>query len=166
MICTRSIRMAIPAPIYRFDVYELRLRTRGLFKQGTKIKLRPQPFQILTTLVERSGEIVTREELRGLLWSKETFVDFEHGLNTAIKELRAVLSDSASAPRYIETVPKVGYRIIVPVDISEPTLVDDVSATPRPRLRNCLLLSIRETLGGGFCQPSAIGHSFSCLAFF
>jgi DNA-binding winged helix-turn-helix (wHTH) protein len=77
--------------------------------------VRPQPFQVLTILVEHAGSVVTREELRDLLWSKETFVDFEHGLNTAIKELRGVLNDSAIKPRYIETLPKLGYRIIVPV---------------------------------------------------
>src|SRR5215813_13214893 len=121
--------MAVQAPIYRFDVYELCPGSRRLFKQGTKIKLRPQPFHILTKLAQRAGEVVTREELRELLWPQQTFVDFEHGLNTAIKELRAVLNDSASAPRYIETVPKVGYRIIVPVDISEPASLD-VSSAP------------------------------------
>jgi len=74
-------------------------------------------------LVERAGDVVTREELRELLWSAETFVDFEHGLNTAIKELRGVLNDSASAPHYIETLPKIGYRILVPVDVSEPPVM-------------------------------------------
>ncbi|MGB0036152.1 MAG: winged helix-turn-helix domain-containing protein [Candidatus Acidiferrales bacterium] len=77
--------------------------------------MRPQPFQVLTMLVERQGDVVTREELRQQLWSTETFVDFEHGLNTAIKELRSILCDSASEPRYIETLPKLGYRIIAPV---------------------------------------------------
>ncbi len=106
--------------IYRFGPYELRNRTRELYKQGIKLKLRPQPFQVLRILVERAGDVVTREELRDLLWSKETFVDFEHGLNTGIKELRGVLNDSASEPRYIETLPKLGYRMIVRVEVDEP----------------------------------------------
>jgi TolB-like protein/DNA-binding winged helix-turn-helix (wHTH) protein/Tfp pilus assembly protein PilF len=116
---------------YRFGPYELRTRTRELYKQGHKVKLRPQPFQILGILAERAGDVVTREELRDLLWSKETFVDFEHGLNTAIKELRGVLNDSASDPRYIETLPKLGYRIIMPVEVDEATCeVHDAIAQP------------------------------------
>src|SRR6266849_7054279 len=115
--------MPAQATIYRFGPYELRPRTRELYKAGTKLKLRPQPFQILNVLVERAGDVVSREELRQLLWSAETFVDFEHGLNTSIKELRGVLSDSASEPRYIETLPKLGYRIMVPVDVSEPPVI-------------------------------------------
>ena len=100
---------------YRFGPYELRSRTRELYKHGTKLKLRAQPFQVLRALLERRGDVLTREELRELLWPKETFVDFEHGLNAAISELRGVLSDTASDPRYIETLPKIGYRIKVPV---------------------------------------------------
>jgi TolB-like protein/DNA-binding winged helix-turn-helix (wHTH) protein/tetratricopeptide (TPR) repeat protein len=107
------------APIYRFGPYELRPRTRELYKAGTKLRLRPQPFQILSVLVERAGDVVTREELRELLWSADTFVDFEHGLNTSIKELRGVLSDSASEHRYIETLPRLGYRLIVPVEVNQ-----------------------------------------------
>ena len=73
---------------------------------------------------------MTREELRDLLWSKETFVDFEHGLNTGIKELRGVLNDSASEPRYIETLPKLGYRMIVRVEVDEPLPVNQAIAQP------------------------------------
>ena len=80
------------------------------------MKVRPQPLQVLEVLLERGGDVVTREELRERVWRADTFVDFEHGLNTAIKELRAVLSDSAAEPRYIETMPKVGYRMIVDVE--------------------------------------------------
>ena len=105
--------------VYRFDPFELRTRTHELYKHGIRLRLRPQPFQVLQALVERSGDVVTREELRKLLWPAETFVDFEHGLNTSIKELRGLLSDSATEPRYIETLPRLGYRIIVSVDVSE-----------------------------------------------
>jgi TolB-like protein/DNA-binding winged helix-turn-helix (wHTH) protein/Flp pilus assembly protein TadD len=107
--------MAVPAPRYRFGPFELLPRTRELLKEGRRLKVRPQPFQVLEVLLERGGDVVTREELRERLWPADTFVDFEHGLNTAIKELRAVLSDSATEPRYITTIPKVGYRMIVPV---------------------------------------------------
>ena len=108
--------MAPSAAKYRFGPYEVRVRTRELYKHGTKVKLRPQPFQVLQLLVERAPDAVSREELRQKLWSSETFVDFEHGLNTAVKELRGVLCDSASEPRYIETLPKLGYHIIVPIE--------------------------------------------------
>src|SRR5215470_5874802 len=108
--------------IYRFGPYELRTRTREVYKNGIKLKVRPQPFQILQALVERAGDVMTREELRQRLWPAETFVDFEHGLNTAIKELRGLLNDSASEPRYIETLPKLGYRILVPIEAVEPAL--------------------------------------------
>src|SRR5260221_1296813 len=108
--------MAAPGPRYRFGPFELLPRTRELLKEGRRIKVRPQPFQVLEVLLERGGDVVTREELRERVWRADTFVDFEHGLNTAIKELRAVLSDSATEPRYIETLPKVGYRIIVYVE--------------------------------------------------
>src|SRR5580704_891441 len=108
--------MPAPADTYRFGPYELRIRTRELYKQGTKLKLRPQAFQVLKILVERAGDVVSRDELHDLLWPAETFVDFEQGLNTSIKVLRGVLSDSASKPHYIETLPKLGYRIIVPVE--------------------------------------------------
>jgi TolB-like protein/DNA-binding winged helix-turn-helix (wHTH) protein/Tfp pilus assembly protein PilF len=108
--------MSPPEPSYRFGVYEVRTRTRELYKYASRIKLRPQAFLVLQALVERPENVVTREELRQLLWPAETFVDFEHGLNNAIKELRAALSDSPSEPRYIETLPKLGYRMIVPVE--------------------------------------------------
>jgi Tol biopolymer transport system component/DNA-binding winged helix-turn-helix (wHTH) protein len=125
---------------YRFGPYELRSRTQELYKHGIKIKLRAQPFQVLKALLERSGDALTRDELRELLWPEETFVDFEHGLNTAISELRGVLNDAAIDPRYIETLPKVGYRIKVPVEkvavpnaaASEPS-VTRVGPTPPPR---------------------------------
>jgi len=111
------------SPIYRFGPYEVRTRTREIYNQGTKLKLRPQPFRVLELLVQRAGDVVTRDELREQLWSKETFVDFEHSLNTAIKELRSVLNDSAAEPGYIQTLPKLGYRMMVPVKVVE-------SATP------------------------------------
>jgi TolB-like protein/DNA-binding winged helix-turn-helix (wHTH) protein/Tfp pilus assembly protein PilF len=101
---------------YRIGAYEVRVRTHELYKGNTKLKLRPQAFQVLEILLQRSPDVVTREEFRLALWSSETFVDFEHALNTCIKELRGVLSDSASDPHYIETIPKVGYRLVVPVE--------------------------------------------------
>ncbi len=127
--------MTMQAADYRFGPYELRSRSQELYKDGIKMKLRPQPFQVLNALVERAGDVLTREELRELLWPKETFVDFEHGLNAAISELRGVLNDTASNPRYIETLPKVGYRIKVPIErikpdaTKEPTEPDRIIAS-------------------------------------
>ena len=109
--------MAAQDANYRFGPYELRTRGRELYKLDTKLKLRSQPFQVLQALVTRPGDVVTREELRDLLWPKETFVDFQHGLNASMSELRATLHDTANAPRYIETLPKVGYRIVVAVEV-------------------------------------------------
>jgi TolB-like protein/DNA-binding winged helix-turn-helix (wHTH) protein len=96
----------------RFGSFEVDLRTGELRKRGLKIKLHGQPFDVLTVLLERPGEVVTREELQQKLWSSETFVDFERGLNKAINRLREALSDVASNPRYIETLPRQGYRFI------------------------------------------------------
>src|SRR2546425_7399921 len=95
-----------------FGVFEVDLRAGELRKQGVRIKLQDQPFQILQMLLERSGEVVTREELRQRMWPADTFVDFDQGLNNAIKRLREALSDSADSPRFIETVPRHGYRFI------------------------------------------------------
>jgi TolB-like protein/DNA-binding winged helix-turn-helix (wHTH) protein/Tfp pilus assembly protein PilF len=108
--------------VFRFGDYESRSRTRELYVRGSKLKIRPQPLRVLNLLLSRAGDVVTREELRRELWSAEIFVDFEHVLNTSIKEIRAVLSDSATEPRYIETLPKLGYRFIAQVEKIEPAL--------------------------------------------
>ena len=112
--------METSASIFRFGPYESRPRTRELYKHGSKLKVRPQPLQVLNLLLSRAGDVLTREELRQQLWSSETFVDFEHCLNTSVKEIRAVLDDSASEPRYIQTLPKLGYRFIASVEVTEP----------------------------------------------
>ena len=99
----------------RFDVFQVDLRSGELRKQGHRVKLQEQPFQVLAMLLERPGEVVTREELRQPLWPADTFVDFDHGLNIAINKLREALGDSADTPRFIETLPRRGYRFIAPV---------------------------------------------------
>jgi DNA-binding winged helix-turn-helix (wHTH) protein/Tol biopolymer transport system component len=96
----------------RFGQFELDLRTRQLTKNGAKIRLSRQPIQVLSLLLENPGEIVTREEFRRRLWSSDVFVDFDHGLNKSIQKLRNALGDSAGSPRYIETIPRIGYRFI------------------------------------------------------
>jgi cholera toxin transcriptional activator len=107
--------------IVRFTVYEANLRTGELRKHGNRMRLQEQPFQVLALLLERPGELVTREELRQKLWPADTFVDFDHSLNTAINKLRETLGDSSSAPRFIETLPRRGYRFIAQVTVEDPT---------------------------------------------
>lgn len=110
--------MASPhrAHLVRFGVFEVNLLTGELRKQGARIKLQEQPFQVLAMLLERPGEMVPREELQARLWPKDTFVDFDHSLNKAINKIRDALCDSADNPRYIETLARRGYRFIAPVE--------------------------------------------------
>src|ERR671915_451501 len=102
--------------VLRFGPFELDRRTGELRKHGVRLKLQGKPLQVLEALLERPGEIVTREALRSRLWPSDVFVDFEAGLNTAANRLRIVLGDSAENPRYIETLPRTGYRFIAPVE--------------------------------------------------
>ena len=104
-------------PIARFGVFELNLAAGELRKSGARLRLQEQPFQVLSFLIERSGDVVTRDELRQKLWPADTFVDFDHSLNTAVNKLREVLGDSAASPRYIETLARRGYRFIAPVQL-------------------------------------------------
>jgi TolB-like protein/DNA-binding winged helix-turn-helix (wHTH) protein len=99
-----------------FSVFEVDLRAGELRKQGLKVKLQGQPFQILAMLLERLGEPVSREEIRRKLWPQDTFIDFEHSVNSSIKRLREALGDDAATPRFIETLPRHGYRFIAPVE--------------------------------------------------
>jgi DNA-binding winged helix-turn-helix (wHTH) protein len=100
----------------RFGPFEVDLHTRELWKFGTRLKLVGQPFEILAVLLSRPGELVTREELRQRLWPSDTFVDFNHGLNAAVNKLRAALGDLAEAPRYVETLPRRGYRFVAAIE--------------------------------------------------
>jgi Tol biopolymer transport system component/DNA-binding winged helix-turn-helix (wHTH) protein len=115
----------------RFGVFEVDLHASELRKQGLKIKLRDQPFQILLLLLAHPGEVVSRDELQKQLWPADTFVDFDHGLNKAVNHLRDALGDSAESPRFIETLPKRGYRFIAPVDAGHPNghLFEPILAT-------------------------------------
>jgi TolB-like protein/DNA-binding winged helix-turn-helix (wHTH) protein/Tfp pilus assembly protein PilF len=104
-----------PKAIFRFGAYELDSRTLELRKNGMRIRCQEQPLQVLAALLERPGELLTREELRQRVWPEDTFVDFDHALTTAVKKIRLALNDDADAPRYLETVPRRGYRFIAPV---------------------------------------------------
>ncbi len=121
--------------IARFGVFELDLAAGELRKNGARLRLQEQPFQVLALLLERAGDVVTREELRQKLWPADTFVDFDHSLNTAVNKLREVLGDSASSPRYIETLARRGYRFIAPLQnsVATPSLQNSPS-TLHPEL--------------------------------
>jgi len=128
--------MSVPANegswIIRFSVFEVDVRAGDLRRNGLKVKIQDQPFQILAMLLERPGQIVTREELRARLWSAETFVDFDHSFNSAIRRLRDALGDSAENPRFVETLGRRGYRFIAPVNgRSAPSQIDLVSPQQR-----------------------------------
>lgn len=131
--------MATPvstAKIFRFGVFEVDLKAGELRKHGLRLKLSEQPLQVLAFLLENPGEIVTREELRSRLWQGDTFVDFDHGLNNAVMRLREVLGDSSENPRFVETVPRRGYRFIAPVEEAffpaQPVVVSDKPMVPAP----------------------------------
>src|SRR2546425_352111 len=138
------------AEILRFGVFEVDVRAGELRKQGARIKLQEQPFHVLTVLLQRPGEVVTREELRSQNWPADTFVDFENSLNTAINKLRDALGDSADNPRFIETLPRRGYRFIAPVISdqqekspvpAEESKVGDEQPGKNPRTRRWLVLA-------------------------
>jgi DNA-binding winged helix-turn-helix (wHTH) protein len=135
--------------VFRFGSYEADARTGELRKQGARVRLQEQPFQVLVMLLERPGELVTREEIRERLWGAETFVDFDHSLNTAINKLRETLNDSAAEPRYIETLARRGYRFVAAVEgpgaaeapatagtaSGSPAEVDSLPSAPRGAVR-------------------------------
>src|SRR6516164_4019993 len=109
--------LASDSKIVRFGVFHVDLRSGELYKAGLKVKLQQQPLQVLAILLERPNDVVTREELRAKLWPTDTFVDFEHSLNTAVRKLRDALGDGADNPIFIETIPRKGYRFIAPFEV-------------------------------------------------
>jgi TolB-like protein/DNA-binding winged helix-turn-helix (wHTH) protein len=123
----------------RFGVFELDPSTGELRKKGLRIKLQGQPFKELVLLLDRAGEIVTREELHGHLWPSDTFVDFDRNLNKAIRKLREALGDSAGSPRFVETLPRRGYRFIAPVEMSAPEAAISENALTEPPRRGYLV---------------------------
>src|SRR5271169_4744022 len=103
----------------KFAEYVVDARAGELFRRGKKIKLQQQPLQVLLALLEQPGQVVTREELRKRIWPADTFVDFEHSLNTAIKKLRLALGDRAKRSKFVETLPRRGYRFLAKVEVVE-----------------------------------------------
>src|SRR5262250_60087 len=102
--------------VIRFGLFEANIQTAELRKNGARVPLQGQPFQVFAILLQQPGELVTREDLRRKVWPDDTFVDFDHGLNTAITKIRTALGDSAENPRFVETLPRRGYRFIGPAD--------------------------------------------------
>ncbi len=147
---------------FSFGAFEVDWEAGEVRKHGIRLKLQEQPFQVLALLLRRPGQVVTREELRTQLWSADTFVDFEHGLNSAINKLREALGDSADNPRFVETLPRRGYRFV--------GTVDSVSApAPAPHMTRLIVMPFRilrsdpETDFLAFSLPDAIASSLSGL---
>src|ERR1017187_3233656 len=132
----------------RFGVFEADLDGGELRREGTLVKLQGQPFRLLALLLEHPGAIVTREELRAALWPDGSFVDFEYGVNTAIKKLRYALGDSGDNPRFIQTLPRKGYRFIAPVSpdgpLQPPVDVPCVGASPKRRWTWIIAAALRR----------------------
>jgi DNA-binding winged helix-turn-helix (wHTH) protein len=158
----REVSLATPTSYentVRFGVYELDLQAAELRKNGMRVRCQEQPLQVLAALLERPGVLVAREELRTRVWSDDTFVDFDHALNTAVKKIRAALNDDADFPRYIETVPRRGYRFIAPVaektnqaiEVLAPSLAGNEEVKLQEEPFPWLVLSlIAAVIAGGF----------------
>ena len=119
--------------VLRFGVFEVDLGARELRKRGVRIRLQDQPFRVLQALLEKPGEVVTREQLKDRLWAQDEFVEFDKSLNTAIQKIRQGLGDLAENPRFLETVPRIGYKFVAPVQDSA---LAEPSAIPSPEKPN------------------------------
>src|ERR1700678_2107193 len=138
---------AEPARRYRFGIFEADAATGELRRQGMRIKLNAQPFQVLLLLLARPGQLLTREEISRELWPDGTFVDYEHGVNSAVNRIREALRDTASNPRFVETLARRGYRSVAPVERitpaedppavseSQPPASSNQTAIPEPELK-------------------------------
>src|SRR5712672_1414267 len=161
----------MPSRVLRFGVFQINLAARELRKHGLRVRLPGQPFCILSILLEKPGQVITREEMRQRLWSSDTFVDFEHSLNSAIKKLRHALGDSPENSRYVETVPRVGYRFIAPVEQVSATanvdvsLVADRSAESAATVDGAVKLEWRILLGVAFVLIAVPGAYFAWSRF-
>jgi len=155
------------ANVVRFDVFEVDLRAQELYKDGRRIKLQVQPFQVLAMMLEQPGEVVTREEMQKRLWPADTFVDFDHSVNTAIKKLRQALGDDKTKPRFVETLPKRGYRFLATV--KGPAGASKQAAVSAPALAPAVLTATPDTAASPWVGRVAklaceAGHPFALLA--
>ena len=146
---------ARPAPRFRFGAFEADSATGELRRQGIRIKLNAQPFQVLVMLLERPGDLLTREEISRRLWPDGTFVDYEHGVNSAVNRIREALGDTASNPRFVETLARRGYRFVAPVEriaaveaappiIPEPPVAATVQDDSEPAVLSRILASPQD----------------------
>jgi DNA-binding winged helix-turn-helix (wHTH) protein len=155
--------MSETVTIFRFGGFELDTGAGELRRNGDRIKLPPQPFKVLELLVRRCAGILTRDEIRDAIWREDTFVDFEQGLNFCIRQIREALGDTASAPRFIETLPRRGYRFLMPVETPAP------ATGPKPATR-LMILPFRmlrpdpQTDFLAFSLPDALATSLSALS--
>src|SRR5580658_10962678 len=131
-----------PAPRYRFGIFEVDATTGELRRQGLRVKLNTQPFQVLLMLLERPGQLLTREEISRELWPDGTFVDYEHGVNSAVNRIREALGDTAASPRFLETLARRGYRFIAPVE----------------RIDSGEAFAFRKSLSAGEIQSSVVSE--------
>src|SRR5579871_5800407 len=152
--------MSVPA-LFRFGTFELHTERAELRQRGDLVKLAPQPLRVLELLVRRSGEVLTRAEIREKIWRDDTFVDFEQGLNFCIRQIREALGDTAEAPRFIETLPRRGYRFLVPVEKAAP--VEPNTLTRLIVLPFRMLRPDPETDFLAFSLPDAVTTSLSGL---
>ena len=147
--------MSQPNPIsgqrIRFGIFELDLQAGELCRNGAKVKLQEQPLQILQVLLQTPGRVVSREDLRKRIWPADTFVDFDRGLYSALARLRDALGDSAESPRFVETVPRRGYRFIAPVDVIDSTPLEEVAPAPIRRPLRRYIIPVLTTLVLAIC---------------
>jgi DNA-binding winged helix-turn-helix (wHTH) protein len=132
------------ATLLRFGAFELDLETEQLLKNSRVVRLQPQPFKLLCLLTSQPGKVVTREEIQTTLWKNDTFVDFEQGVNFAIKQVREALHDPAESPVYIQTVPKRGYRFLAPITTVSARTAPEPPSAPDPALEKALWTNIAE----------------------
>src|SRR5580693_8181146 len=137
-----------PARRYRFGIFEVDAHTGELRRQGVRIKLNAQPFLVLLLLLGRAGQLLTREEIARELWPDGTFVDYEHGVNSAVNRIREALGDAASSPRFVETLARRGYRFVAPVELvaslDRAAGLADAKADSGPALRGRILATPEE----------------------
>jgi cholera toxin transcriptional activator len=177
----------LAAKRYRFGAFEADAGTGELRRQGVRVRIHAQPFQVLLMLVERQGEVVTREEISRELWPEGTFVDYEHGVNSAVNRVREALGDKASSPRFVETLARRGYRFVAPVErigeagagetaiVEERGLLGGVLATPEdlPRSSHTVVRTLFVLLQvmyvafyvGALANLSEIGELLSPLSY-
>jgi TolB-like protein/DNA-binding winged helix-turn-helix (wHTH) protein/tetratricopeptide (TPR) repeat protein len=146
--------------VLRFGAFEIDLQSGELRKNGMRLRLSGQPFQVLAVLIERAGEVVTREELRSKLWPADTFVDFDHGLNNAVARIREVLDDSSDTPRYVETIPRRGYRFIAPLAHVRPAARAGASGLSVLPIEKRFASTRLRVLLGGVAVLGLIGIAF------